>query len=258
MGSEAKKLINSKIISISKPQSEISEAYRTLRTNIAFSSLKNKLQVIVVTSAAPNEGKTITAANLAVAMANVGKKTILIDTDLRKPMQHKLFNCSNYNGLTNLLIDEAKFEEVIYKSEVENLYILPCGTRPPNPSELIGSTKMENLINDLRQSFECVILDTPPVTAVTDAQVLSNFVDGYILVIASGITEKRIVIKAKDLLNKVDARILGLVLNKVEDKKGIYGYKYNYNYYNEKEKTDKKERKRRKKKVQDQPIQATQ
>lgn len=246
----------SSVISINQPKSSVSEAYRTLRTNIEFSSFDDRLKVIVVTSSGPGEGKSTTAANLAVNFANTGKRTILIDTDLRKPILHKLFNCSNQKGLTNMLIDEVKFEDVICKMDVENLFLLPCGTKPPNPSELIGSTRMESFIEALKQSFDYIILDTPPVVAVTDAQVLSKFVDGYILVIASGITEKRAAIKAKDLLNMVNAKILGVVLNKVDvkSKKGYYGYKYYYGYYGEEEKSDKKMKKKSRKKDKEQGI----
>lgn len=243
------------VISINQPKSAVSEAYRTLRTNIEFSSFDDRLKVIVVTSSGPGEGKSTTAANLAVSFANANKRTILIDTDLRKPVLHKYFNCSNQKGLTNMLIDEVKFEDVICKTDVENLFLLPCGTKPPNPSELIGSTRMESFIEALKQSFDYIILDSPPVVAVTDAQVLSKFVDGYILVIASGITEKLAAIKARDLLNMVNAKILGVVLNKVDvkSKKGYYGYKY-YGYYGEEEKSDRKTKKKSRKKDKEQGI----
>lgn len=221
------------LISVQEPKSPISEAYRTLRTNIEFSSLDKKVQVIVITSSGPSEGKSTTAANLAVNMAKAGKRTVLIDADLRKPTQHRNFKCSNHKGLSNLLIGEAKFEEVIHVTEVENLFVLTCGTKPPNPSELIGSAKMNRFVTGLRDSFDCIIIDTPPIIAVTDAQVLAKYADGYVLVITSGKTERQAAIKAKDLLDKVNAKILGVVLNRIDvkSKKSGYGYGYYYSYY---------------------------
>lgn len=220
------------IISISDPKSPISEAYRTLRTNIEFSSLDNKVQVIEVTSSGPSEGKSTTAANLAVAMAKAGKRTIIIDSDLRKPNLHRLFKCSNHKGLSNLLIGETKFDEIAYKTETENLYILTSGTKPPNPAELLSSAKMQRFILGLRDNFDCIIIDTPPIIAVTDAQVVSKYTDGYILVVASGQAERQAVIKAKDLLDKVNAKPLGVVINKIEaSKRNGYGYGYYYSYY---------------------------
>lgn len=219
------------LISVREPKSPVSEAYRTLRTNIEFSSLDEKIKVIVITSSGPSEGKSTTAANLAVNMAKAGKRTILIDADLRKPIQHRNFKCSNHKGLSNLLIGEAKFEETIHITEVENLFLLTCGTKPPNPSELIGSAKMNRFVTGLRDSFDCIIIDTPPIIAVTDAQVLAKYADGYVLVISSGKTERQAAIKAKDLLDKVNAKVLGVVLNRVDAKSKKSGYGYYYSYY---------------------------
>lgn len=219
------------LISVKDPKSPVSEAYRTLRTNIEFSSLDKEIKVIAVTSSGPSEGKSTTAANLAINMARSGKRTILIDSDLRKPTQHRNFKCSNHKGLSNLLIGESKFEEVIHETGIENLYLLSCGTKPPNPSELIGSAKMNRFITGLRDSFDCIIIDTPPVIAVTDAQVISKYADGYILVIYAGKTDRQAAIKAKDLLEKVNAKILGVVLNRVNVKNKKSGYGYYYSYY---------------------------
>ena len=224
---------NSSIISIQNPKSPVSEAYRTLRTNIEFSSLDNNVITFEVTSSTPSEGKSTTAANIAVAIANSGRRTIIIDADLRKPNLHRLFKCTNHKGLSNLLIGETKFEDTVYRTETENLYILTSGTKPPNPAELLGSARMRRFVEGLHESFQCIIIDTPPVLAVTDAQIISKYTDGYILVVAAGQTERQLVMKAKDLMDKVKAKPLGVVLNKIdmsERKYGSYGY---YSYYEE-------------------------
>jgi capsular exopolysaccharide synthesis family protein len=228
------------IVSIRHPKSPISEAYRTLRTNIQFSSFDEKVKTIVVTSSGPGEGKTTTSSNLAVSLAGGGHKTILIDCDQRKPNVHKVFNLSNHTGLSNLLIGETSFDESIHKTEVENLYVLTAGTRPPNPSELLASIKMQRLFTSLKEKFDYIILDTPPVIMVTDAQILSKYADGCLLVVASGEADKNAAVKAKELLEKVNAKILGVVLNKIDtSKNGYYEYYYHY-YYGSEHKTQKK------------------
>jgi capsular exopolysaccharide synthesis family protein len=221
------------------PHFPVEEAYKTLRTNIQFSSLEDKIQTIVVTSSVPGEGKTTTAINLALAIAQSGHRTILVDCDLRKSKIHELFQISNEKGLSNVLIEDATFEEAIYKDnidvrEVESLYILTAGVKTPNPSELLGSSKMQNLITLLKEEYEYIIIDTPPILLVTDAQVLSQYADGCLLVTASGKTQKDSVVRAKSQLLNVNAKILGVVLNKVNfrNKKDYY----NSNYYGDRKK----------------------
>jgi capsular exopolysaccharide synthesis family protein len=210
------------------PKSPIAEAYRTLRTNIQFSSFDNKLDTILVTSSGPSEGKSVTASNLAFAMSEIGKKVLLIDCDLRKPSIHKKFNISNNKGLSNLLIGQFKFDEIVQKY-TENMYILTSGTVPPNPSEMIQSNKMKLFLEEAKSKFDFVIIDTPPVIAVADAQILSTMVKGVLLVIASGQAEIAGVKKAKELLDQVKANIIGTVLNKENNSGGKkYGY---YHYY---------------------------
>ncbi|AGK95911.1 CpsD/CapB family tyrosine-protein kinase [Clostridium pasteurianum] len=222
------------------PKSPISEAYRTLRTNIQFSSFDNKLDTILVTSSGPNEGKTVTSSNLALSMAEIGKKVLLIDCDLRKPSIHKKFNLSNNKGLSNLLIGQLKFDEVAQKYN-DNMCILTSGTVPPNPSEMLGSKKMGQFLDEAKKIFDFIILDTPPVVAVTDAQLLSTMVGGVLLVVAAGQAEISAVEKAKELLNNVKANIVGVVLNKSEVTGGKkYGYYYYY-YGEGKSKKGKKE-----------------
>ena len=210
------------------PKSPISEAYRTLRTNIQFSSFDNELDIILVTSSGPREGKSVTSANLALAMAEVGKRVLLIDCDLRRPSIHKKFNISNNKGLSNLLIGQFKFDEVAQKY-TENMYILTSGTVPPNPSEMLASNKMKLFLEEAKGKFDFIIIDSPPVVAVTDAQLLSTMVGGVLLVVAAGQAEIAATIKTKELLDNVKANIIGVVLNKAEITGGKkYGY---YHYY---------------------------
>jgi capsular exopolysaccharide synthesis family protein len=213
------------------PKSPISESYRTLRTNIQFSSFDKDIKTIVVTSSAPGEGKSTTVGNLALVMAQSGKRVLLIDADLRKPTVHKKFKLSNQTGLTNILIEDKNPFEVIQKYS-DNLYILTSGILPPNPAEVVASNKLRNFINEMKNHFDYILLDSPPVIAVTDAQILSSFLDGVILVVSSGEAEKELVKKSKDLLDKVNANIIGVVLNKLE-LKSRKGYGYYYYYYGE-------------------------
>lgn len=218
---------NNQLITVIHPKSQIAESYRTLRTNIHFSSFDKKVKTIVVTSSGPAEGKTTICANLAVVMAENGCRTILIDCDQRQSRLHKLFNISNERGLSDLLIGNIQLSEAFQKTEIPNLNIITSGTNPPNPSELLASEKMKNFIEDLKETYEYIILDTPPVVIVTDAQLISTYADGCVLVVASGEIERTAAIKAKQLLEKVNAKILGVVLNKVDVKQKNYsGYYY--------------------------------
>lgn len=220
------------LITFKEPTSPMSEAYRTLRTNIQFSSFDEKIKTILVTSSSPGEGKTTTSSNLAVVMAQGGNKTLLIDCDQRKPSVHKVFKFSNENGLSNILVNtnEGELKNVgIHQTEIVNLHVLTSGTRPPNPAELLGSAKMKHFIEELKQIYDFIILDTPPITMVTDAQILAQYTDGCLLVVSSGEAERDLVIKAKDLLEKVNAKTLGVVINKMDSsKRGYYHYQYEY------------------------------
>lgn len=211
------------------PKSPISEAYRTLRTNIEFANPDSKLDIILVTSSGPAEGKSITTSNLALAMSEIGKKVLLIDCDLRKPSIHKKFNLSNNKGLSNLLIGECEFEDIVQKY-TENLYVLTSGTIPPNPSKMIESNRMELFLHKANGRFDFIIIDTPPVIAVADAQILSTMVKGVLLVVASAESEISGVKKAKELLDQVKANIIGVVLNKESNNSGKK-YKYYHYYY---------------------------
>lgn len=208
------------------PFSPISEQYRTVRTNLDFASVDEELHSILVTSSGPSEGKSLTAANLAVAFAQQEKKVLLIDADLRKPTVHYTFQVNNLKGLSGLLVSDQPIEDVITKTDIENLDLITSGPLPPNPSELLGSKRMKTILSELKELYDVILFDTPPVLAVTDAQVLTNIVDGTILVIRSKQTEREGAMKAKELLAQSHAKLLGVVLNDVEKTKKNYYYYY--------------------------------
>ena len=208
-----------------KPKSITAEAYRTLRTNIQYSSFDKEVRVIVVTSSEAGEGKSTTAGNLAISFSQTQKKTIMIDCDLRKPSLHKKFRISNMVGLSDLLKGKESLKEAVHKYN-DYLDILTSGKIPPNPSEMLGSHSMENLIERLKDEYDMIIIDSAPLQAVTDAQILSRKADGTILVVRAEKTKRDSVIQAKELLQKVDANILGVVLNGVENIRKKYYYYY--------------------------------
>ena len=219
------------LISLVNSKSRGAEAFRTLRTNIQYSSLDEEVKSVVVTSSAPNEGKSTIASNLAVSMAQAGKKVLLIDCDFRKPTIHKKFGLPNTNGLTNIIIGENKIEDCLKATEIKNLYVLTCGTIPPNPSELLGSKSMRKLIDEFKGIFDIVLIDAPPILAVTDAQLLSVNVEGTLLVASYGKTEKKAVAKSKEMIEVVGGKLLGVVLNMVPAKGNEYYYSKYYGYY---------------------------
>ena len=208
-----------------QPKSIPAESYRTLRTNIQYSSFDKEIEKILVTSSEPGEGKSTTAGNLALAFSQDEKKVLLMDCDLRKPSIHKKFRISNNIGLSDVVIDSSKFSKAVIH-HTEYLDVLPSGKIPPNPSELLGSKAMENLLNELQKHYDLIILDTPPLHAVTDAQILSTKVDGVVLVVRAERTKKDSVASGKASLEKVNANILGVVLNGGERSSGKYYYYY--------------------------------
>ncbi|MCI2253116.1 CpsD/CapB family tyrosine-protein kinase [Domibacillus sp. PGB-M46] len=215
-----------KLITNTDPKSPISEQYRTIRTNILFSSVDETLRTMLVTSTSPGEGKSTTVANLAVVFANQGKKVLIIDADMRKPTMHYTFGLQNTVGLTNVLTNQATLQEACVQTNVENLSALPSGPIPPNPAELLGSFAMKEFLAKAQENFDYIFFDTPPVLAVTDAQVLANQCDGTVLVINSGKTEVEGAQKAKDLLQSAKAKLLGVVLNNRNMKESAYYYYY--------------------------------
>ena len=216
------------IISYNDPKSVISEQYREIRANIEYSNVDQNTKTILVTSSDKNEGKTTTVSNLAVSFANLNKKVLLIDCDLRNASIHKMFRLNNIYGLTDILAKDRAVDKCIQKTELENLYVLTAGAIPPNPAEILSSEKMKNLIEDLKNIYDYIFIDTPPIGLVTDAGVLSSFIDGVVLVVKSESVEKKYLEETKKKLDAVDARILGAILNSYKSEQKDYEY---YSYY---------------------------
>ena len=216
----------SQLISITNPKSPISEAFRTLRTNIKFSAIDKEIKTIVVTSSVPEEGKSLVSNNLASVISQANLRVLLVDCDLRKPKVHRNFKLSNHQGLTNILIGEKNLFEVVNRYEsLTNLHILTSGPIPPNPSEIIGSNRMKEFLKMAREDYDIVILDSPPIGLVTDSAVLSTISDALIYVTAIGQTKIDMAKSAKELLDQVDANVIGAVLNKIPvDGRSYYQY----------------------------------
>lgn len=210
------------------PKSPVAEAYRSLRTNIQFSSADKVIRTIMVTSAGPGEGKSTTAGNLATTYAQAEQKVLLIDADLRKPTVQHTFMISNRYGLTNVLTNQCKVQEVISETFVPNLYVLPSGAHCPNPAELLASERMRNLIAELKEHFDTIIIDTPPSLAVADAQIVATICDGVVLVVDSGKVKISQSQKVKEKLEHVNAKVLGVVMNNIKRNKNEDYYYYYY------------------------------
>lgn len=205
------------------PKSIDAEAYRSLRSNIEYSSFDDEYRAIVVTSSVPGEGKSTTSGNLALSLAQSGNKVLLVDCDMRKPSIHKKFKISNISGTAELLLRKESFEDVANFYN-ENLTIVTAGKIPPNPSEMLSSRAMTAFIKEMKKEFKYIIIDTPPLQAVTDAQVLSTKSDGVLLVVRAGSTKRDAVLNSVDLIKKVQGKVIGTVLNGVENKKNSYYY----------------------------------
>lgn len=218
---------------IANPKSGVAEAYRSLRTNIQFYNVGERMRRLLVTSAGPNEGKSTTSSNLAITFAQTGNQVILLDADLRRPFLHRVFQVSNLVGLTNVMVGESTLEEAIRPTEVPGLSVLTSGPIPPNPAEMLGSARMKEVLDQLSALADVVIIDSPPIIAVTDASVLAPQVDGVVLVAGAGLVNREMAQRAKAQLEAVGARILGVVLNGV-DAEGSGYYYYYYHYYGEK------------------------
>jgi len=214
------------------PKSPISEAYRSLRTSLMYESdNKENAKLILVSSPGPGEGKTTTIANLAITYANMGKKTLLVDSDLRKPVLHKMFKNSTNKGLTNFLSgSEQDIKNLLFDSGVENLKIITSGIVPPNPSELLASNKMNNFINQIKKEFDIILFDTPPLIAVTDAFVITKYMDKFLLVVRAAVTQKGALERSLVNMSNMGHSIDGIIFNGV-DKSNTYGGGYYYNYY---------------------------
>ena len=216
------------------------EAYKSLRTNLKFITKTSGATSFIITSAVPEESKSNTAINLAITLAQDGKRVILVDCDLRKPILHKYMKASRTNkGLTSVITGEEKLENSIFKLSGVNIYALMAGPIPPNPAEILSSSAMEQIITQLKKQFDYVILDTPPVSVVTDAAIVGNLVDGALLVVRSKYAPIDSVKLAKKKLEEVGIKIFGVVLTRYNvresNKKTGYSYSYNYDYYKEKQ-----------------------
>ncbi len=212
-----------------RPQSQMAESYRALRTSLLLSSLGAPPKVIMVTSARPQEGKTTTAINSAIVLAQKGVRVLLVDADLRRPSVHKTLGMGPRSGLSNVLTGNATLEQAIAPSPIlPNLFVLAAGSPPPNPAELLASSNMKDVLNELREQFDHVVIDTPPTLSVTDAVVLSPRVDAIILVIRSGQTTKQALRRARDILMQVNAHVTGVLLNAVDLTSPDYYYYYEY------------------------------
>lgn len=223
----AKKSDTRHLITHTDPKSPIAEAFRALRTNLYYSNLDKSLKKVLLTSTGLGEGKSTILANLAVAVAQTGQKVLIIDADLRKPVQHKIFELSNLRGLTNLLVEDLQLPEVVQDSTISNLKLLTSGPIPPNPSELLGSARMERFLTSITE-YDLILIDAPPAVAVTDPVVLAAKVDGVLLVINSKQVKIEMAKYAKEQLEKAQAKILGVVLNNVEYQGDDYQYYYYY------------------------------
>ena len=217
-----------------RPKSHVSEAIRTLRTNLEFTFVGNEKNVILITSSMPGEGKSFISANLAASFSMIDCKTILIDADMRKGRQHKIFNVSNARGYSNLLIDDFKnnYSSYIKNTEVKNLYLLTCGTVPPNPSELLNSDRNKELFKFLTSKFDIVIFDGVPCNGLPDSAIMSTLTDKTLIVSAENVTPKSLLENTRKSILNVGSNVSGIILNKINMKNNKYYGKY-YSYYGE-------------------------
>jgi len=216
------------LVTFLEPTSPDAEAYRTLRTNLLYSFVDEPPKVIVLTSPGPGEGKSTTCANLGTVLAQVGKRVLVMDCDFRKPAVHRLFGMRNLHGIVDAVAGERDLQKV-YQSKMEGLTILPVGSKPPNPSELLSTKSYARFLSQVRQEFDYVLIDTAPIGLVSDAAILANHGDAVLLIFNAQTTRKRAVQQATRSLEAVGANILGTVMNRF--KKPKEGYYYNYGYY---------------------------
>lgn len=217
----------------------IDEAYKALRANILFCKSNNRIKTIAVTSHTPGEGKTTTSINLAITMGKSGMKVLYVDADLRKPMTYKTLINTSFKGLSNYLMEKAEIEEIINSTNIEGFYFVTCGVKPPNPGELICNERFSSFLKQVREDYDIIIVDTPPLGSVIDSAVIAAQTDGTVIVIKPNTVKRRNILMMKDQLVKANANIIGVVLNKVDivDYKSYY---CGYDYYGSKKKYKKK------------------
>lgn len=223
--------MSKELVIFSNPKGATAETVRTLRTNLQFTFVNNNVKTLMITSSVPGEGKSFISANLAVSFGLVGIKVLLIDCDMRKGRQHKIFDIKEEEGLSNLLLDDIKnHKKYIRKTENDNVFVLTAGIIPPNPSELLGSSKNIELLNTLKKEYDLLIFDCPPVNTVTDTLVLSSLADEAVIVCAYKETPMDLLISTKKALENSGIKIAGVVMNKMEKAKNNYYYNYYYYY----------------------------
>ena len=211
------------LVTLTDPRSPAAEAFRSLRTNLMFSSLDRPLTTLLVTSTAADEGKSTTLANLAVTMAQGGRKTIIVDCDLRRPHQHEIFGVPLEPGLSNMMLNNQERPPLV-ATGIEGLSLLPAGTSPSNPADLLGSRQMESIIANLKTRADIVLFDAPPVMAVTDAALLASKLDGALLVVSAGQTRRDHALQAKALLERIHVHIVGTVLTNASVDRRLKSY----------------------------------
>ncbi len=222
-----------KLYAMDHPKAYISEAFRMLRTNLIYTNIDKEIKTILFTSTGPQEGKSTIVSNLGVAMAQTGKKILVMDCDLRKPVQHEIFESSNEFGLTKYLTGYCSLEEAITSTKLSNLNLLTSGPIPPNPAELLGSKSMDKLFDLIKEQYEVILIDAPPTIAVADPIILAGKCDGVILVVRAGFTKLNALKETNELLKKADAPLIGTVLNDSSISGGYYykGYRKYYRHY---------------------------
>ena len=239
------------LVNYKHPKFFISEDYRTVRTSILLSHAEAPPKTIAFSSALPKEGKTATVANMAVSFAQLNEKVLVIDADLRRPRLHRVFNVRNMGGLSGYLTGKASLEDAIKKTKVENIWFIPSGPIPPNPAELLNSGKMKELIAELKERFDIVLFDTPPVLAVVDSIIVSSLVDSMVFLVQAGKTTNKPFLQGVEELKRAKAKIIGVLFNEVKAKgNGYYEpyyHYYRYHYYGEEEEEEKTEQSQRSK-----------
>jgi capsular exopolysaccharide synthesis family protein len=218
------------------PRSPEAESYRSIRTNILSSNIKNPPKVLMLTSAHPEEGKSLTSTNLAIVMSEIGKKTLLVDCDLRRPSVHAILGIDKSNGLSEVLYGEQEWDKVLKKIGIENLHVITSGVIPRNPSEIIGSDKMKLFLEEVKQVFDIIILDVPCILAVTDSIILSLLADCIFMVVMAEKTPREAVLRSMSMLTDVKSEISGIIFNRVNMRRSHYYYYYYYGSQRRREK----------------------